>query len=184
MATTSVPISTPPTDAMVNKLGDGLQAQALSALQGLQLFAEKRPLAEKALWHKHTKALQALIDALHTASPSEVSSALVSDETTDGMLDPTRAAEFGKTLTRLRDAADLSRSRLAQRAGLSRNTIGNIEDGKNNPVHSTIMRLLAVPSWGLRTPTCPGGSRPRASFRRRQTAGSLPATTRSRCSST
>jgi len=67
VATTSVPISQPPTEAMVSKLGDGLQAQALSTLQGLQLFAEQRPSAEQALWHKHTKALQALIDALHDA---------------------------------------------------------------------------------------------------------------------
>lgn len=148
MATTRVPISYPPTDAMVSKLGDGLQAQALSTLQGLQLFAEQRPPAEKALWHKHTKALQALINALHTALPSEVSGEFDGDET-DGMLDPSRAAEFGRTLERLRDAAELSRVALAKRAGLSRNTIGNIEEGKNNPVHSTLMRLLSVTELGL-----------------------------------
>ena len=148
VATTSVSISSPPTDAMVNKLGDGLQAQALTTLQGLQLFAEKRPHAEQGLWHKHTKALQALIDALHTANPSEVSGEFTSGET-DGMLDPSRAAEFGRTLTRLRKAAEMSRERLAKRAGLSRNTILNIEDGKNNPVHSTLLRLLTVPELGL-----------------------------------
>ena len=149
VATVSVPIFAPPTEAMVNKLGDGLQAQALSTLQGLQLFAEKRPPAERAIWHKHTKALQGLIDSLHTASPSEVSGEFLSGEIPDRMLDPTRAAEFGKTLTRLRKAADMSRTRLAQRAGLSRNTIGNIEDGKNDPVHSTILRLLTVTELGL-----------------------------------
>lgn len=148
VATTSVPISYPPTEAMVSKLGDGLQAQALSTLQGLQLFAEQRPAAEKALWHKHTKALQTLIDALHTALPTEVGGDFESGET-EGMLEPSRAAEFGKTLERLRGAADLSRPALAKRAGLCRNTITNIEAGKNNPVHSTLMRLLAVPELGL-----------------------------------
>lgn len=148
VATTSVPISHPPTEAMVNKLGDGLQAQALSTLQGLQLFAEQRPPAEQALWHKHTKALQALIDALHTANPSEVGGKFPGGET-DGMLDPSRSEEFGNTLERLRKAADLSRSGLASRAGLSRNTIANIEEGKNNPVHATLMRLLTVAELGL-----------------------------------
>ena len=147
-ATTSVPISIPPTDEMVSKLGDGLQAQALSTLQGLQLFAEQRPAAEQTLWHKHTKALQELIDALHTASPSEVSGEFVIGEP-DGALDASRAAEFGKTLERLRIAAKLSYLGLAKRAGLARNTIWNIENGKNNPVHSTLMRLLSVTELGL-----------------------------------
>ncbi len=133
---------------MVSKLGDGLQAQALATLQGLQLFAEQRPSAEQALWHKHTKALQALIDALHTANPSEVSGEFLGGET-DGMLDPARAEEFGKTLERLRKAAGLTRVGLAQRAALSRNTIANIEEGKNNPVHATLMRLLTVAELGL-----------------------------------
>ncbi len=65
---------------MVNKLGDGLQAQALSTLQGLQLFAEQRSAEEQAQWHKHTKALQELIDALHGAIPSEVDSELGASE--------------------------------------------------------------------------------------------------------
>lgn len=150
VATTSVPISQPPTEAMVNKLGDGLQAQALSTLQGLQLFAEQRPADEQAQWRKHTKALQALIDDLHTASPSEVSDESSSEA--EGMLDPSRAAEFGKTLERLREAAGpdgMSRVALAKRAGLSRNTITNIEAGKTNPVHATLIRLLAVPELGL-----------------------------------
>ena len=148
VATTSVPISYPPTDEMVSKLGDGLQAQALSTLQGLQLFAEQRPAAEKPLWHKHTKALQALINALHTAIPSEVSGDFSSNDT-DGMLEPGRTAEFGQTLARLRKALELSRGDLAKRAGLARNTIGNIEEGKTNPVHSTLMRLLSVSELGL-----------------------------------
>lgn len=148
VATTSVPISQPPTEEMVNKLGDGLQAQALSTLQGLQLFAEQRSAEEQAQWHKHTKALQELIDDLHTAIPSEVSSELSTSES-EGMLDPARAVEFGRTLERLREVADLSRMALGKRAGLSRGTIGNIESGHNNPTHSTLMRLLAVPELGL-----------------------------------
>src|SRR3569832_291975 len=93
VATTSVSISQPPTEAMVNKLGDALPAQALSTLQALQLFAEQRPADEQAQWRKHTKALQELIDDLHTASPSEASDESSSEA--EGMLDPSRAAEFG-----------------------------------------------------------------------------------------
>lgn len=147
-ATTSVPISYPPTDALVRKLGDGLQAQALSMLQGLQMFSEQRPPSEQAKWHGHLKSIQALIDELHGASPSEVTDDPEGTET-DGMIDPARAVEFGKTVVQLRAKTKMSRQGLAQRAGLSRNTILNIELGKNNPTHSTLMRLLAVTELGL-----------------------------------
>jgi len=143
-----MPLSSPSTDELLSKLAEGLLAQALTTLQGLQLFAEKRPSLEQGLWQKHAKSLQGLIDALHTATPSAVGGEVTSGEK-DGMLDPARAVEFGKTVTRLRKAAEMSRERLAKRAGLSRNTILNLEDGKNNPVHSTLLRLIAVPELGL-----------------------------------
>lgn len=137
---------------MVRKLGDGLEAQALSVLQGLQLFSEQRPTAERAKWDAHLKSVQALIHALHGTSPAEAAEGIAglnSDGMPDGMLDPARAVEFGKTVEQLRTKAKLTRVGLAQRAGLSRNTILNLETGKNNPTHATLVRLLAVPELGL-----------------------------------
>lgn len=143
-----MPISHPPTDALVSKLADGLQAQALSMLQGLQMFAEQRPSRERENWTQHLKSLQGLIDALHSASPAELSSHPLGTDS-EGMLEPSKAPEFGRTIQRLRMAAQLSRNGLANLAGLSRNTILNIEAGRNNPNHSTVVRLLAVRELGL-----------------------------------
>lgn len=149
LPTTTVPIGTPPSESLLRRLADGLQAQSLSVLQGLQLYAEQRPADEQAAWREHMRALQTLITSLHEASPAEVSSGLPDSEG-EGMLDPAQAQEFGKTLERLRTAAKISRTELASRAGLSRNTILNIESGKNNPTYMTMTRLLAVPELGLR----------------------------------
>lgn len=148
-AATSVSISQPPTDALSSRLADGLQAQALSVLHGLQLYTEGRPAAEREQWGPHQKALQGLIDALHAASPTESSSGELTLEE-GGILDPARVAEFGALLLRQRTASKVSRNVLASRAGLSRNTILNLEAGKHNPTHSTVMRLLAVPELALR----------------------------------
>ena len=137
----------PQNDALLAKLTTGLQSQALSTLQGLQMFTEQRPSDEQSLWQVHMKALQSLISALHEVRPKEVNNELLADN--EGTLDPSRAAEFGKTLAQRRSDAKLSRLTLAERAGLSRNTILNIETGKNNPTQSTIMRLLAVTELGL-----------------------------------
>ncbi len=148
-ATTSVPISQPPTDALASRLADGLQAQALSVLHGLQLFTEGRTQAERERWQPHQKALQALIDALHSASPHEAASVDPSVDA-DGILDPARVMEFAGLLKRLRTSAKIARNALASRAGLSRNTIHNLEAGRHNPTHATVMRLLTVPELGLR----------------------------------
>src|SRR4051812_31130537 len=67
----------------------------------------------------------------------------------EGMLDPHRAVEFGKTLAARRRAAKLSRMALSERAGLSRNTILNIESGTHNPTRTTLIRRLAVTALGL-----------------------------------
>lgn len=148
-ATTSVPISQPPTDALASRLADGLQAQALSVLHGLQLFTEGRPAADRERWQAHHKALQGLIDALHAASPHETTS---DDPSVDaeGILDPARVGDFGALLRRLRTSSKIARNSLASRAGLSRNTIHNLEAGRHNPTHATVMRLLTVPELGLR----------------------------------
>ena len=58
--------------------------------------------------------------------------------------------EFAGLLKRLRTAAKIARNALASRAGLSRNTIHNLEAGRHNPTHATVMRLLTVPELGLR----------------------------------
>lgn len=71
-----------------------------------------------------------------------------SDEN-EGQLDPARAVEFGTLVETRRTAAKLSRAVLAERSGLSRNTLLNVEAGKNNPTRATILRLLAVPELGL-----------------------------------
>ncbi len=138
----------PQNEALLARLGEGLQAQALSMLQTLQMYAEKRPAEEQAVWREDMKALQAMIARLHAASLPAAQAGLLGGDG-EGTLDPARAQEFGKTLTRLRMAAELSRTVLAERAGLSRNTILNIEEGKNNPTPATIARLMAVTELGL-----------------------------------
>jgi transcriptional regulator with XRE-family HTH domain len=137
----------PPNEVLLNKLTTGLQSQALSMLQSLQMFAEQRPITEQSVWQAHMKAQQALLSALHEARPKEVTHPLIGDS--EGTLDPSRAVEFGKSLSQRRMAAKLSRMALSDRAGLSRNTILNIELGKNNPTHATMMRLLSVSELGL-----------------------------------
>jgi transcriptional regulator with XRE-family HTH domain len=91
-------------------------------------------------------ALRSLAPIPTTSFPLGVEPPREADE---GLLDPARAPEFGKTVEARRSAAKLSRTVLAERAGLSRNTILNLEAGKNNPTHSTIVRLLGVPELGL-----------------------------------
>ena len=51
---------------------------------------------------------------------------------------------FGDLLRRQRDAAELSVLRLAKLAGLSENTIKNIEAGRSTPTVETMTRLLGV----------------------------------------
>ena len=139
---TTVPLSKPPTDALTTRLGDGLQAQLLEMIQGLQLFAEQRPSDEKATWGGEIGRLQSLLGLLHKTCPKETDSASDAPDA-EGTLDPARLQEFGQLLTRLR-GKKLSCLKVAQLAGLSRNTISNLEHGKVNPAHSTVLRLLSV----------------------------------------
>src|SRR6186713_2357869 len=83
-----------------------------------------------------------------TAAPAGASPIATIDDN-EGQLDPARALEFGKLLETRRTQAKLSRAGLAERTGLSRNTLLNVETGKNNPTRATLLRLLAVPELGL-----------------------------------
>lgn len=138
----------PSSPDLAQKLSDGLQAQALSMIEGLEILLEQRPADEHPQWQEHRRALQRLLKDLHGSSASQPPP----DEdvpTREGGLDPAQAAAFGKTLERLRDNAKLSRGELAKRANLARGTIHNLEQGKTNPSSATLKQLLAVPELGL-----------------------------------
>lgn len=143
----SAPLSKPPTDTLATRLGDGLQAQLLELIQGLQLFADQRPSDEKATWGGEIGRLQGLLGLLHKTCPRETDGQSDAPDA-EGTLDPTRLHEFGQLLTRLR-GTKLSCTKLAQLASLSRNTIFNLEHGRVNPEHSTVLRLLSVRELGL-----------------------------------
>lgn len=61
-------------------------------------------------------------------------------------------AQFGANFRRERKQQKLSQAELAQRAGLTRQLIVQIEKGENVGLHS-IMRALAVLNMGLRIDT-------------------------------
>lgn len=61
-------------------------------------------------------------------------------------------AQFGASFQRERKQRKLSQAELAQRAGMTRQLIVQIEKGENVGLHS-IMRALAVLNMGLRIDT-------------------------------
>jgi len=77
----------------------------------------------------------------------------------------TIARQIGRTIRRLREAADRSLADLAEAAGLSRTTLHGIEQGEANPTLSTLWALaaaLAVPLGRLIEGASPGGTVVRA----------------------
>ncbi len=56
---------------------------------------------------------------------------------------------LGQLLRRRRDQAELSLEKLAKRAGLSKNTIHNLEHGSHNPTAETLRRIFKVEELGL-----------------------------------
>ena len=61
-------------------------------------------------------------------------------------------AQFGASFQRERKARKLSQAQLAEKAGLARQTVLQIEKGENVGLHA-IMRALAVLNMGLRIDT-------------------------------
>ena len=55
-----------------------------------------------------------------------------------------RGGAFGARLRRAREAAGLSQEELAERAGLSPNTVGGLERGENRHPYPATVRALAV----------------------------------------
>jgi DNA-binding XRE family transcriptional regulator len=51
---------------------------------------------------------------------------------------------FGRRLRALREAAGLSQAALAAQAGVSRNTVGNLEGDWNEPTWPLVLRLASV----------------------------------------
>lgn len=144
----TVPLSKPPTDEMLTRLGDGLQAQVLETIQGLQLFAQQRPPKEAKTWSKHVNLLQRLLELLHKTCPTEATSE-ADAAGGEGTLDPTKLHEFGALLRGLREAASQSLTDLAALSQLSKSTLINLEHGRVNPTHATVLRLLSVRELGL-----------------------------------
>lgn len=77
----------------------------------------------------------------------------------------TIARQIGRTIRRLREAADRSLADLAEAAGLSRTTLHGIEQGEANPTLSTLWALAAaleVPLGRLIEGASPAGTVVRA----------------------
>jgi transcriptional regulator with XRE-family HTH domain len=131
-------------DAPSPKLAQMVQLHLLGALQGLYEYASRRPAQEQDEWRARLSTLQALLRQvrMHSVSNPEVR------ESADA-IDPARIAEFGRTVEKARKKAKLSRAELAKRAGLSENTVRNVEEGANVPTQATLLRLLAVRELGL-----------------------------------
>lgn len=144
----SVPLSQLSSDSLLTRLGDGLQAQVLETIQGLQLFAQQRPAKEAKTWSAQISHLQRLLETLHKTCPTEATGDAEAPEV-EGTLDPTKLLDFGALLCRQREAAKLSLIGLAKLAGLAKNTLINLEHGRVNPTHATVLRLLSVRELGL-----------------------------------
>lgn len=85
-------------------------------------------------------SLKAPLDAVPPKAP---------DTPQDWAIAPEQIQEFGQRVEQSRRAAGLSRARLAERAGLSEQTIANVEMATNMPTQATVVRLLAVPELAL-----------------------------------
>lgn len=64
-------------------------------------------------------------------------------------LDQETRDNLGELVKRLRLAAGMSRSKLAQRSGVCEATIKNIEGGIHFPQKATIISIFGVPGMGL-----------------------------------
>ena len=97
---------------------------------------------------EHEGALQAALRFVHQQHPTEKFPA----ETT---IDPKKAEEFAQTVRRCRKAAGLTQAQLAERSGLSLNTIKHLESAAHAPTQSTLLRLLAVKELGIDSRSLP-----------------------------
>ena len=152
-ATPSAPPSQPHlpdryADASTQQLSNLMQMHLLATLQGMYEYAPRRPADEQEEWRKLLTSLQNTLRFVRKHTPTESSS---QPELTLG--EPAMTAEqiqeFGRSVEKARLGADLSRSELGQRAGLSERTVQNVEEAKTVPTQGTVMRLLSVRELGL-----------------------------------
>ncbi len=101
------------------------------------------------------QAIQAALHYIHKTFPAEPSPAKVPDATRDWAIDPDCAQAFGQMVEKARRAAELSYSKLAERAGLADQKIYNVVAAANVPTHATVVRLLAVQELGLTSEQVP-----------------------------
>jgi len=99
-------------------------------------------------------------------SPLQLAAGIVEPISTDKVA----LKEWGADLARRRRAAGLSRTALAERAGISDSTLRNVETGRRAPTRTTIMHLQSVPE--LRIDPSPIG--PQIISRRRHAQDLLP----------
>jgi transcriptional regulator with XRE-family HTH domain len=126
-----------------------VQTSILGALQGIQNLAADADEAMQAGCKKQMQALQTALRYIHKNFPAEEAPEKANDAARDWAIDPERAEAFGQTVEKARRATGLSRGKLAERAGLSEQTIYNVEAATNVPTHATVVRLLSVPELGL-----------------------------------
>jgi len=132
-----------------------VQTSLLGALQGLQELVGQSDPDCQASSKKHLQAIQAALRFIHKTFPAEEPPEKVEDASRDWAIDPERVGEFGHLIEKSRRAAFLSRAKLAERAGLSEQTIYNVESGTNVPTHATVVRLLSVSELGLDSDSIP-----------------------------
>ena len=137
------------------RLSSLVQTSIFGAFQGLQDLAAEADAALQGACKKQVQALQRALRFVHKTFPSEDAPEKVPDVARDWAIDPDQAKAFGRMIEKARDAAELSAIQLGKLAGLSEQTIYNVEHAANVPTHATVVRLLAVKELGINSDQVP-----------------------------
>ena len=137
-----------------------VRIQALDLVGHLQAIATDAPREQKPAWLAHIGMLQDLVLFVERAQapaapPKSAGPALTAQQ----------LQEFGKLLRDKRNAASLSRIRLARKAKLSDATIKFLETARHPPSRATLIRLISVEELKLTWADVPGHPSPPAAER-------------------
>lgn len=115
-----------------------VQAQLVATLQTLQRVEQEAGAAVPG-WASHiTHLIQVALRVLSGPEPEQ------REPSDPSAVQPEQAHAFAAVLRDKRTAAGLTQEGLAERSGLSKRTISNIETSGQAPSRSTLVRLLAV----------------------------------------
>ena len=130
-------LAAPPTSSRLGRIYE-------TAVELLELMAQHEPLLQPSAledWRVYMNTTREFIAVLEGQVQGGDSTSV-----TQGELD---LVKFGQLLRLKREAAGLSRAKLAKRARLSEATIKLIEGGRHRPSRATLLRLIQVEVLGL-----------------------------------